>query len=114
MKIFSYPLDTFLSRGYNYECLKWLSIYYSVTGEVLMKRNYASPLISFKSLTAGGTVSSGCSGGSPSFQMGGCAIRIPEWNETVYSDDVPGGCDIDFIDFPCFDVPLMASDSFES
>ena len=77
-----------------------------------MKRNYSSPLISFKSLTSGGTVSSGCTGGSPSFALGACPITIGEWGETVYSDDV--GCDIDFVDFPCYDVPLMASDTFES
>lgn len=75
-----------------------------------MKEKYVKPMAAFQPLDIASDLSSGCQY-QANFQFGICTIEIPEWGETLYSEEV---CDISFEDFPCYHVPAASSNIFES
>ncbi len=77
-----------------------------------MAKKYVKPIIAFQELSMNSELSAGCSFDS-SFAEFFCPILIPEWGETVFSNDI--GCDWTNDDFyVCYHVPTAGSNIFGS
>ncbi|MCR5042219.1 MAG: hypothetical protein K6C36_09020 [Clostridia bacterium] len=76
-----------------------------------MAKQYVKPTIAFQKLSTNTGLSAGCSMLS-SFPEFSCAIEIPEWGETVFTES---NCDWSNDDFyVCYHVPTAGSNVFSS
>ena len=76
-----------------------------------MGKKYVKPVIRFESLALSSGVSSSCSF-DILFAEFSCPILIPEWGETIYTQD---SCDWSNDDlYVCYHVPTMSTNVFGS
>lgn len=77
-----------------------------------MAKKYTKPGIIFQQLNMSADISTGCAM-QISFAEFFCPVLIPEWGETVYSNNT--GCDLTNDDYYiCYHVPTTMSNVFSS
>lgn len=83
-------------------------------GGIKLKKPYSKPTMAFQNMFLATSVNTACTF-TAEMAFDSCKTYIEDWGEYVFDDtDVSTGCNIGYVDFPCYHIPMESSNVFES